>query len=158
MLDAFSVDLEPNYDFDPTYANHDVAFIKEQMDLHPDCKNVYLVSHYFDYRNESAEFKDLIKNDTRIKGLFQGHTHTNKIIDMGAEYNNKRICETGNYSQLGPDATKAELTQYFWGFRELIITPEAAITRYIKPTNKIQIAGQVFMDMKRNMSAAYSFY
>ena len=45
MLDAFSVDLEPNYDNDPSYGQHDVAYIKQQMELHPECQNVYLISH-----------------------------------------------------------------------------------------------------------------
>ena len=158
MLDAFSVDLEPNYDYDPTYANHDVDYIKQQMEAHPECENVFLISHHFDYFNESLEFKQLIRSDSRIKGLFQGHSHLNDIIDMGSPYGNKKIYQTGNFSQLGPNATKEQITEYFWGFRELIITPDHAATRYIIPKTDIILNGVVFIQTTRRISKSATIY
>ena len=156
MLDAFSIDLEPNYDFDPSYAKHDVNFIKEQMALHPDCKNVYLVSHYFDYKNESAEFKKLVREDARIKGLFQGHTHQNTVIDMGYEYNYKKICQTGQFSQYGTleEASKNN----FWGFREVVITPSVGISSYIIAKTKITFGGKVYIDQPRTTIQSARLY
>ena len=155
LLDAFSVDLEPNYDNDPSYGQHDVAYIKQQMELHPECQNVYLVSHYFNYNNESTEFKMLVRTDKRIKGLFQGHTHTNKIINMGSAYADKIIAETGHFSHYtGSDA----LEKNFWGFRELIITPQTAITRYITVQTKLVFGGTLFIDLKRTTQNAARLY
>lgn len=156
MLDAFSVDLEPNYDYDPTYANHDVAFIKEQMALHPECENVYLIAHYFNYKTESAEFKQLIRDDKRIKGLFQGHTHENTVIDMGYDLNHKLICQTGQFSQFGTiDQAKKN---NFWGFRELIITPDVAISNYIIAKTKIVFGGTTYVDQMRTTINSARFY
>ena len=157
MLDAFSVDLEPNYDNNPSYAKHDVDYIRKQMALHPDCKNVYLVSHYFDYKNESAAFKELIL-DKRIKGLFQGHTHTNKTIDMGADYGNKKIAETGHFSHYTASKDPEVLKQNFWGFRDLVITPTSAICKYVIVETKIVVSGRVLMDLKRTTLNPVRFY
>lgn len=156
MLDAFSVDLEPYYDDDPTYANHDVNFIKEQMALHPECENVYLISHYFSHKTESAEFKQLVREDDRIKGLFQGHTHENTVIDMGYDYNHKKICQTGQFSQFGTleEASKNN----FWGFRELVITPDVAISNYIIAKTKFAIGGKTIIDLKRTVINSARFY
>lgn len=158
MLDAFSVDLEPNYDNDPSYANHDVAFIKEQMELHPECKNVYLVSHYFDYKNESAAFKEVVR-DPRIKGLFQGHTHTNKVINMGEDYLNKTIAETGHFAHFGSaNVDENTLKNNFWGFRELSISPEMALSRMIIVETTIKINGVSIMDLKRTTLNTVRYY
>lgn len=157
MLDAFSVDLEPNYDNDPTYAKHDVDYIRKQMALYPDCKNVYLVSHYFNYKNESAAFKELIL-DKRIKGLFQGHTHTNKTIDMGAEYGHKMIAETGHFSHYTASKDPEVLKNNFWGFRDLVITPTSSICNYVIVETKIIIGGKVFLDLKRTTINPVRFY
>ena len=158
MLDAFSVDLEPNYDNDPSYAKHDVAYIKKQIELHPDCKHIYLVSHHFNYKYETSEFKKLVREDPRIVALFQGHIHTNDIYDMGSEYNNKKLCETGNFSQYWTDGTLEQLKEYFWGYRDLVITPHSAVSRYIVPKYKLAFRGTVLVDTDRFLSKSVKFY
>ena len=158
LLDAYATDLEPNYDGDPSYTKQDVAYIREQLEKYPECKNVYLVSHYFDYKNESDSFKDLVRLEPRIKGLFQGHLHQCTVIDMGTIYGNKKIAQLGNFSYSGTQSTQEELENSFWGFRELVITPTSAITNYIIAESKITVYGKVLVDLQRRLVNPVQFY
>ncbi len=137
MLSNFAEDLGHTYDSSDKYTKADVAYIRSQIEAHPQ-NNVYLVSHYFNLELDSEEFRRLLKTECRIKGLFMGHTHLNRVLPLGEEYRNLVIAETGNFSYtLEPD-----LARGFWGFRDLIITPDTAISHYIVAESNAIIDGE----------------
>ena len=137
MLDNYNSNLEPNRTGDPEYTPSDVDFIMEQIAKNPNCKNVWLVAHHFDAKKESQAFKDLLKSEKRIKGLFSGHTHKSDVIGLGADFGGKKLAQTGEYSYSYYAAmNEGELTDLynsFWGFRDLVITDEYAMSQYIIP-------------------------
>ena len=136
MMDNFAEDLGPVYDSSDKYTQMDVAFIREQLALQPD-NEFYLVSHYFDMTKEMEEFRSLVAREPRIRGLFMGHTHLNSVISLGEEYAGKVIAQTGNFSY-----TCGELHSAFWGFRDLVITPDGkAVSHYIIPKSTIVSGG-----------------
>lgn len=126
LLDTFGGELDPDYHHDGVYTGVDMAFVNEQLALHPD-KDVWLIGHYFDMNKESDEFRQLLGENERIKGLFQGHTHQCVPINLGNQYGSLTIAQTGNFAY-----TKAtDVAGSFWGFRDLVITEEGTSSRYI---------------------------
>lgn len=121
FLDNFSGDLDPDHNHDGVYTQSDVAYIEQMMAEYPE-HDVYLVAHYFDVNNESAAFKQLVKENDRIIALFAGHTHKTGIIAIGE----KNVAQTGNFAYFKDSAKES-----FWGFRELVITDENAYSQYI---------------------------
>lgn len=143
MLDTFAANLEPNYVDEAKYSGVDEAYVKAEMAKYPDHK-VWLVAHHFDTAAEGEEFQTLLKTEGRIKGLFQGHTHKNEIISLGAAYGGKKIAQTGNFSYTyytavppsqGLPIDMKAVKNSFWGIRDLVITTaldeEMAVSNYI---------------------------
>ena len=129
--------MEDNYGVgdNMTYQPIDVAWVQEIMDTYP-TYNVWLISHYFDSANESDDFKALVKDNARVKGLFAGHTHQSELISLGADYGNKAIAQTGNfaysyYTAYPTAGTTQDLLDAMWGHRELVITSDSAYSQYI---------------------------
>ena len=76
--------------------------------------------------------------------IYAAHTNADKVI-----------AEPGHFSHYtGSDA----LEKNFWGFRELIITPQTAITRYITVQTKLVFGGTLFIDLKRTTQNAARLY
>ncbi len=134
ILDTYSAQLEPNFrgEFD-IYAPADVDYIKSVMDKYPNHR-VWLIAHYFDCGKESDAFKEIVK-DPRVIGLFAGHLHKCDLIHMGEEFGNKIIAQTGNFSYsfytAYPTGDINDVYDSFWGFRELVIHDESAVSNYI---------------------------
>ena len=106
---------------------------------------MWLVSHWFEMEEESEEFRRLVAREPRIKGLFMGHSHDHRLIPLGPEYANKVIAQTGNYSYTMSGAD----TGGFWGFRDLVITGETAVSRYIMTANDVILEeGPVHFDRR----------
>lgn len=173
MLDTYAEEVGSKYDGDAAYTPVDVKYVEEQMAANPDCSKVWLIAHYFDYANESDEFKALVKNTKRIKGLFAGHLHKNTVINMGAEYGNKKIAQLGNFSYSyatayptgDADTDLTNLKNTFWGFRELNITSDAAISNYIicktkdnKPANAVPAWNGSEIKLERRSVESVRFY
>ena len=137
MLDGFREALKTTYDSTDEYSPMDVAYIKSLMERYPE-NHVWLISHFFDMDLESGEFKELVEKDHRIKGLFMGHTHEHQLIPLGPEYGNKVIAQTGNFSYTMSGAD----TGGFWGFRELVIGENEAVSRYIMVDSTVILDGQ----------------
>ena len=133
------------------------------MKKYPDAENVWLVAHMFDPKQETDAFKELLKGESRIKGLFCGHTHQCSVIKLDKEYGNKKIAQTGNYSYtyytaIPETINMADVKNSFWGFRELNITPEAAMSNYIiAQTKGPMIAGEV-LNLNRRTTDSVRFY
>ena len=144
LVDSFNKNLDPQQHYGGSHHLTPIKtdYIEEQMALYPD-HNVYLVAHYFDYQNATKEFKDLIKNNDRIIMLFEAHKHVTDIIFMGAEYGNKVLAHTGNFSYTGDDASTETIKRSFWGFRELEIYDDHCETRYIVVKSQAKINGQL---------------
>lgn len=135
-LDGFCQDLGPVYDSSDKYTPMDMDYIQEVMAAHPN-NRFWLISHYFDMDDESEAFRSLLATDQRIKGLFMGHTHLNTLISLGEAYQNLVIAQTGNFSY-----TCGDLTRDFWGLRDLIITDQGAVSRYLLPESHICLGGK----------------
>lgn len=162
-LDNYNSKLEPNRTGDPDYTPTDVKYVKEQMAKYPDCKNVWLIAHMFDQKQETEDFKALLKGEKRIKGLFSGHTHDNSVISLGTAYGGKKIAQTGNYSYTYYTAVPetinmADVKNTFWGFRELNITEESAISNYIIAKTKGPVVKGEGIDLNRRTVASVRFY
>ena len=162
MLDTFATDLEPNYAGEARYTPVDVEYVKSEMAKYPD-HQVWLISHYFDKTAESEEFKALLKGESRIKGLFGGHTHQNDAIKLGSEFGGKVIAQTGNfsytyYTAVPPVINMEDVKNSFWGFRDLTIMPEAAISNYIiAEVENAQVNGNL-ISLKRRTVEMVRFY
>ncbi len=137
MLDTFGTNLDPTQHSDGTYLPADVEFIRQQMAAHPN-KKVYLCAHWLDGGAESAEFRDITYDD-RVKALFMGHNH----LSTASPYTGlglKPLAYTGNFSYTNDQNTEDS----FWGFRELMIFPDNAISRYIVVESQAVVNGQPF--------------
>ena len=162
-LDNYNSKLEPNRTGDPDYTPTDVDYVREQMEKHPECNKVWLIAHMFDPEKETDEFKELLKNEKRIKGLFSGHTHQCSVIKLGNEFGGKKIAQTGNYSYTWYTAipetiNMADVKNSFWGFRELNITSDAAISNYIIAETKGPIVKGEVLDLSRRTTDSVRFY
>ena len=136
MLDSFEAAIG---EVDGPYTQANVAYIKEQMDAYPE-NNVYLVSHTFPIDEgmggESAEFREILC-DERVIGLFGGHTHLNTLVQYNETCGNKIQAQTGNFSY-----TNGSYDTAFWGFRDLIITEDCAISSYIQVECDVVLNGE----------------
>ena len=162
MLDTYATDLEPNYVDEARYTPVDVDYVKSEMAKYPDHK-VWLVSHYFDKDAESDEFKELLKTEGRIKGLFGGHLHQNSAIKLGSAFGGKVIAQTGNFSYTWHTAIPSEINMEdvknsFWGFRDLVITSEAAISNYIIAATEGAVVNGTSISLKRRTVEMIRFY
>lgn len=138
FLDTFRGELDPDYHHDGKYVGVDMDFVNEQLSLYPD-KDVWLIAHYFDMEKESDEFRQLLKTNDRIRGLFQGHTHLTTPIALGKQYNDLVIAQTGNFAY----TKDANIVGSFWGFRDLVITEDGAASRYIIAESEAVIDGKL---------------
>ena len=137
FVDTFAGELDPDYHHDGKYMGVDMDFVNEQLALHPD-KDVWLIGHYFNVDAESDAFCQLLGENDRIRGLFQGHTHQCVPINLGDQYGGLTIAQTGNFSY-----TKAtDVVGSFWGFRDLVIGEEGASSRYIIVESDAVIDGE----------------
>lgn len=126
MLDGFRESLGTSYDSTDEYSQMDIAYIQALLDKYPQ-NYVWLISHWFDMELESDAFRKLVAQENRIKGLFMGHTHDHRLILLGEVYQNKVIAQTGNFSYTMSGAA----TGGFWGFRDLVIIEDRAVSSYI---------------------------
>lgn len=133
MLDSFNARLAHDYDSKDVYTPMNMDFIRSLMAQYP-AHDVWLVSHFFHMAKESEEFRRLVAENDRVRGLFMGHTHRCGVIPLGEEYKNKTIAQTGNFSY-----TTGDIHTTFWGFRDLLITPEKAVSRYLQTENDVVI-------------------
>ena len=138
MLESFEAAIG-EVDNGGPYTQANVAYIKEQMDAYPE-NNVYLVSHTFPIDEgmggESAEFREILC-DERVIGLFGGHTHLNTLVQYNETCGNKIQAQTGNFSY-----TNGSYDTAFWGFRDLIITEDSAISSYIQVECDVVLNGE----------------
>ena len=132
LADTFSGNLDPTAHSDGTYVPADVGWIRAEMARRPGLP-VFLCAHQFAYQTESEAFRQLVREEPRIIALFQGHTHECSVIDLGEEYGNKQLAQTGSFSYNRAGG--------FWGWRELLLTPDGAQSRYFMPENDAFLDG-----------------
>ena len=137
MSDTFGGELDPDYNHDGVYTGVDMDYVNAKIEEN-NAKNVWLVAHYFDMNAESDGFKALLSKNMSVKGLFHGHLHRTDVVELGDVYNDLTVAQTGNFSYTkAPDPHST-----FWGFRELVITKERAISRYIIANSDAVIEGK----------------
>ncbi len=126
MLDGFREALLPTYDSADVYSTMDTDYIRQLLETYPE-NHMWLVSHWFEPEGETEEFRRLVAEENRIRGLFMGHSHEHQLIHLGKNWGGKVIAQTGNFSYTMSGAH----TGGFWGFRDLILEEEKAVTRYL---------------------------
>lgn len=142
MLDGFREALGTTYDCTDAYSPADMTYIRQLLDAYPG-NHVWLLAHWFEPELESEEFRGLVAREPRIKGLFEGHSHEHQLIFLGPEYGHKVIAQTGNFSYTMSGAD----TGGFWGFRDLVIEEEKAVSRYIMVDSDVVLEeGHVHFD------------
>ena len=152
MLDGFRDALLTTYDSSDVYTPMDTAYIRMQLEKYPQ-NHMWLLSHWFDMELESPEFRRLVADEPRIRGLFMGHSHEHQLIPLGPEYSNKVIAQTGNFSYTMSGAH----TGGFWGFRDLLISETKACSRYIMvPSDVVLEEGPVHFDARITEIVEYS--
>lgn len=125
LLDSFSGELVPN----------NLNYTRSLMAQFPS-HDVWILSHYFELPFADEEFRKLIAEEARIKGLFMGHTHRCGVIDLGEEFHHKTIAQLGNFS-----FTRGDYATELWGLRDLLIGPDGALSRYLQLENDLVIRG-----------------
>lgn len=151
FLDNFAGNLDPKENHDGVYTKTDVKYINDLMEKYPQ-RDVFLIAHHFDASAESSEFKKLVKENDRIKGLFSGHTHKTAVIELGADWGNKTLAQTGNFAYFKDSAKES-----FWGFRELIVTEKDCYSQYIITESEATVDG-VKQKFKRTALAQVCYY
>ena len=136
LLDGFREDLGRTLKAD-RYSVMDVAYIRQMLERFPH-NHVWLLAHWFEMGEESDEFRRLLAQEPRIRGLFMGHSHDHRLIPLGADYGNKVIAQTGNFSYTMSGAD----TGGFWGFRDLVIDGSKAVSRYIMTDSDVILDGK----------------
>ena len=122
LWDSFGGELDPTEHSDGCYTPPKCEEIRAIMDKHPD-KRVFLCSHWFSPCGSEAE-KELIR-DERVVCLFQGHTHSSKILTLPEDYGSKRILQAGSWAGINSSATER------WGVRDLCIYEDRISSSYI---------------------------
>lgn len=141
--DSYAGAIDPIYQAglnDAPYKPVNMTFIQNALDAHPECTNVFLLSHQFDLSQESKEFKNLLKNDERIVGLFSGHTHYKAAIDLGTEYRNLKHIKTGNFAS----TSTQDKANFFWGYRDIIIANNNIVSKYIVAKSEYFVNGKKY--------------
>ena len=133
LWDSFGEELDPDFHSDGKYTAPDVKRIREIMDANPD-KKIFLCSHYFLPSNTEEE-KELIR-DARIVCLFQGHTHSSKVITLPEEYGSKLLIQAGSWGGINDKSTER------WGVRELCIYEDKITSDYIVAEHKLVHEGR----------------
>lgn len=137
FMDNYAEGLNPESDHSGIYTATDVDYINEMMSTYPEY-DTYIIAHYIDPKAETQNFRKLLAENQRIKGLFSGHTHDSQNIELGEYWGNKTIAQTGHFSYYFSSSTEKP----FWGFRELVIKPDEAYSQYITVESDAIIAGK----------------
>ena len=162
MVDNFQNRIDPNYDTvnGAGYSVTDVDYVKAQMEKYPD-HNVWIISHWLDESQETNEFKALMR-DKRVKGAFVGHSHLNTVFSLSSSCAYKKVAQTGHFSYSGvvlnKEATVNDYVESFWGFRDLKITEDGAVSTYIIPAQKGVVIKNTSVDVPAQVVNKVKFY
>ena len=149
LLESFRQDLGPCCEKDEIYTPLDTGYIRQLLDRYPE-NRVWLISHWFDMERETEAFRSLVAREPRIRGLFCGHSHDHRLIPLGPDYGGKCIAQTGNFSYTMSGAD----TGGFWGFRDLVIGNDKAVSRYIMADSQVLLEGQTVRFCRRESEVA----
>ncbi len=149
MLDTFAGNLDPTGNSDGTYTGIDMEYLEEQFDSYPNA-NFYICAHYINQNSEMAKLRKLTAEHDNIVGFFMGHDHKTTVIQLGNSCQNKTIAQLGNFSYGKGGSSETE--NYYWGFRDLVITPDRAVSRYIVAESNAVINGSAVHRTRRLIS------
>ncbi len=126
MPDSFGVESDPDFDTTGTAEPISAEYVQNAMDEYPN-HNVYIISHEIDMEKQYGAFWRIVNKDNVI-GLFSGHTHQYSLL-FPELAPGKVIAQTGcfawNNNFTGADGKGT------WGIRDLIITENHAVSRYL---------------------------
>jgi len=150
MPDSFGENLEPDYNYDGTETVLDAAYIRKAMEKYPD-HNVYIISHYINPERQSGAFWRIC-HEENVRGMFSGHTHAKSILfpTLGS---GKTIAQTGNFAH----DDKIDVEDGTWGIRDLIITENHAVSRYVT-ADCAMVVNDKPMHFKRQILNVVEYY
>ena len=126
-----------------------MAYLEEQFDSYPNA-NFYICAHYINQNSEMAKLQKLTAEHDNIVGFFMGHDHKTTVIQLGNSCQNKTIAQLGNFAYGKGGSSDTE--NYYWGFRDLVITPDRAVSRYIVAESDAVINGSAVYRTRRLIS------
>jgi len=126
--------------YDWAYTPVDVDFVKEEMAKYPDLP-VVILAHGFKMESESAEFKELLKTEDRIVGMFQGHDHLAWVETLGEDLGNLSIYHSGQYAY-----TDGNPYDIRWGFCDVILGENGISIKYVQPSNTMLVPPEAYPD------------
>ena len=135
LWDSFGAELDPDFHSDGKYTAPNVEKIRGIMDTHKG-KRIILCSHYF-LPTGGKEEKALVC-DERVVCLFQGHTHSSKIITLPEDYGSKLLIQTGSWAGINNESNER------WGIRELCIYDDKLTTAYIVAEHSLAHEGKAY--------------
>lgn len=117
------------------FTDVDMDFLEKELEKYPTQK-VFLLSHYF-LPERNKELAQLVRNDLRIVCLFQGHTHTNRVLQPSC-LQGKPLVDIGGYGYQGECVQGKWIFSRFdpswaWGYQVLQWNEEAIQTYHVKP-------------------------
>lgn len=138
LTDTYAGGLDPTEHSDGVYTGVDMAFVHRAADRYPD-KKIVLCAHYLDLHTKveqtHPDLYDMIK-EGRIVCAVAGHTH-NCDIWTYPEYGDFHVLFTGNWFM-----NERRLFDPLWGFREMRLTKDRIVSRYITPAHTLKKDGE----------------
>lgn len=135
LIDTFGGEGLGDKNSEVGYGGPDVAHVKAQIEKYPGY-NVYLCGH----RLYEDAFADLIADNDRIRAAIYGDTHRTIAWQATFGGNTVAVAETGQFSYPG---INEELHGWNWGFRELLITEDSAVSNYIIARHRYEENGEI---------------
>ncbi len=126
MPDSFRGDTDMTIDATGESVALDTDYIKAEMEKYPK-HNVYIISHEIDTEKQPGAFWRICLKEN-VRGMFAGHTHAHNLI-FPELASGKVIAQTGCFAW--DNTFGAMSTTGTWGVRDLIITENHAVSRYI---------------------------
>lgn len=130
MLDTFTLPVNNSSGGD--YVGGDAAYLQSVLDLDAEHQKKYIIfGHYFNYSNDTQDFKNLIENDDRILYLVRGHTHTYNV----SSYGNKTLVTGGNIAFWMNNGVKDKTFDagHAWGYVIHELTEDGIAVQHIQP-------------------------
>lgn len=146
MLDTFNSTPAKTASGSP-YTPANIEFLKKEL-ASLNNEKIFLCAHHICDEKESEEFKQIVREDDRILGMFRGHTHLNKILtyeDLG----NKPLVDIGGYAYMGKKIGDRYVFSIFdkswaWGYQIVEVYDREIKSYHVTPAITYHASNGVF--------------
>lgn len=148
MLDTFSDEPATSASGSP-YTGIDMEYLKTELEKYPEGP-IFLCSHYFDAKDYTEEFIELLNNNKRIVCLFDAHTHASQNFPIAENAKQYKV-NIGGYGYCGKYLEETRTWDFnsfdeswAWGYEVLEWNEEEAHVYHVKPAYKYIATNGVF--------------